>query len=214
MNPNLDHRAFVAEVVRTVDLLRDVLTRPAADNAGGIPWDRPGNRALAAEGRLVSYIEVGVREGDSFAAVWDAVPTLGRVALVDTWGPHHGGTGRGSHVHIEDGLIAPRMAAGTHSAAVEFLDGDSGDMLPGLIRAGRSFDVVHIDADHSQAGATRDMVQGWMLTNLVMVVHDLFMPSVAAAIRAFATDDDHRKQIAKMDISLRDSGTIAFWRNR
>lgn len=201
----MPHRQFVGHVCSAV-----ALTRTAIPSVFG----RPGGR--------VSYLEVGVRDGDSFEAAWRGAGDFGHVALVDDWGRNHGGTGRGSHDHIA-AMVTRLQAEGLTVGTIEYLDMDSRQALPRLWDVARRadigrrdnphvFDVVHIDADHSYEGALADIVGGWTLTRHALVVHDLFMPSVAAALRAFATDVEHRDAIRDIDASLIDSGTVCFWR--
>lgn len=203
----LPHRDFVAEIMRILDLARQTA-------AEFLTPERPYEP--------LSFLEVGVREGDSFAAAWDAVGHLGRVVLVDTWGAHHGGTGRGSHSHIDREIVDPRFAKQQTIVDLEYLDEDSGTALPRLgvlAKAVRTiprdnphvFDVVHVDGDHSFDGALRDVTNGWELTRSALIVHDLWMPTVAAALRAFSTSEA-RDEIRDVDASLMDNGSIVFWR--
>lgn len=202
----LPHREFLAFLCQSLDLAH--LT---SSDMRGEPY------------APLSFLEVGVREGDSFAAAWDAVKTLGRVDLVDTWGREHGGTGRGSHAHIVSGVVEPRTRAGHSIAELTFHDRDSKEVLPELYERAKAcrtirrdnphvFDVVHIDGDHSTGGAALDLVNGWALTRSVLVVHDLFMASVANALRIFASDPENRADLRSVDASFMDSGAIAFWR--
>lgn len=149
-----------------------------------------------------SFLEVGVREGDSTkAAVEGGWLSLKKLILCDSWGLHHGGTGRGNHGHIENMLIQ-------FTGETEFLDGLSHKMIPGV--ALNSVDMTHVDADHSTAGALSDLRLVWPRTKKVMVVHDIFMPPVWLAVSTFLSEK--KSEIHSIEMSVEDSGTIAVWR--
>jgi len=99
----------------------------------------------------LSYLEIGVREGDSLRAVLDSSPAIERVVCADNWGGSYGGTGRGGHGHIEE--IVSRYGSGVQS--LRFLDGDSKETVPTL--AGQRFDLILVDGDHSWDGAAADL---------------------------------------------------------
>lgn len=124
-----------------------------------------------------SYLCVGVQEGICLSHVLRANPDINRLMLCDTWGPHHGGTNRGSHEHIQSLLDGLGFAG-----IVEFLDGSSQELLPGVSRC---FDLTYVDGDHSEEAAYADLVNVWRLTTRAMVVHDTQMPEVAAALERF-----------------------------
>lgn len=95
-----------------------------------------------------SYLEIGVREGDSLRLVLrGAGHRLRRVVLADNWSATYGGTGRGSHAH----LAAMAELAGRD---VRFLDGDSRATVPTLAER---FDLITVDGDHSAEGARADL---------------------------------------------------------
>lgn len=96
-----------------------------------------------------SYLEIGCREGDSLRRVVKANQSLERIVVCDTWGGVYGGTGRGSHQHIES-LLASLGYAGS----VRFLDGDSRVLIPTL---SCKFDLILVDGDHSDEGAEADL---------------------------------------------------------
>lgn len=157
---------------------------------------------VARESNISSMLEVGVREGDSVLAVIDSVGHLDRLALCDDWGLTYGGTGKGSHNHIEKML-------GTKSiGSIDWLDGKSSDWLPKL---NDIWDLVHIDGDHSREGCLFDLRNGWKLTLVVMVVHDIFMLDVWWAVSTWLVEV--RDEVAAIRMSAQDSGTIAVWRN-
>ena len=103
----------------------------------------------------MSYLEIGVREGDSLKAVLFGHSLIGEIYLCDSWGPQYGGTGRGNHKHIEEFL--KRMK---YDGIVKFLDGDSKYMIPTLYKL---FDLILVDGDHSMAGAKIDLINCWKL---------------------------------------------------
>jgi hypothetical protein len=136
---------------------------------------------LAKDAR--SYFCIGVQEGNCLLHVIRANPDLEYLALCDTWGPHHGGTGRGNHNHIARMLDAEKFVA-----PVEWLDGSSSDLVPRLVARGAQFDLTFVDGDHSFEGASIDLQNTWPLTRKVLVLHDTEMPPVRQALDAFLAD--------------------------
>lgn len=131
--------------------------------------------ALAPDAR--SYLCVGVQEGECLEHVVRANPAIERLALCDTWGPEHGGTGRGTHDHI-----AARLARLGYCGSVAYLDGRSEDLVPTLTE---SFDLSYVDGDHSEEAAFVDLGNVWPRTSRAMVVHDIRMASVWSAFTRF-----------------------------
>jgi hypothetical protein len=131
--------------------------------------------ALLASLPATSFLEIGVQEGFSLAAVVGASVGLKSVTLCDTWGALDGGTNRGSHAHI-DKLLDDLGYTGERL----FLDGDSKRTVPYLGRATK-YDLIHVDGDHTEAGAYADLTNVTPIASWHIVVHDIFMPSVWAA---------------------------------
>lgn len=117
------------------------------------------------------YLEIGTREGGSLVVVLENAPTLRRVVCADTWGGEWGGSGRGSHDHI-DKLLSLRLYAGS----VEYLDGDSKATIPTLRE---TFDLVLVDGDHSEEGGRADLENTWPLVapGGCLVFHDITHPA-------------------------------------
>lgn len=105
-----------------------------------------------------SYLEVGVNEGTSLEVVIAECPTIKSLTLVDMWGFEYCGTGRGSNAHIAEMLNRLNYMGETR-----FMDGNSHDILPQLIKEGAKFDLVTIDGDHSYEGGEQDLIDGWQL---------------------------------------------------
>lgn len=135
------------------------------------------------------YLEVGVREGGTLWVVCEAaVPrgVLTLVALADDWGASFGGSGRGSHGHVERLLRDVLVYGGD----VAWLDGPSQQTLPALL-AGEgwagTFDLAHVDGDHSEAGCYADLVHCWQAVRPggAVVVHDATWPDVELAVTRF-----------------------------
>lgn len=129
-----------------------------------------GSLALHAR----SYLEIGVQEGNSVAEVVRRNRRID-VTLCDTWGAEHGGTRRGSHEHVDR-----RLSELKHHGSRRYLDGRSEDQLPLLV--GQTFDVVHVDGDHSLDGALTDLRLTWPLTSRWLVLHDAFFQPVRDAL--------------------------------
>ena len=102
-----------------------------------------------------SYLEVGVWRGDSLRVVLDnCLPA--RLILCDLWSGRYecGFTGHG---HIE-AMLKQRGFAG----AVEYLDGDSHELLPDYFEKGvGDIDLILVDGDHTEYGAWADLVDCW-----------------------------------------------------
>lgn len=124
---------------------------------------------LAKKYKPKRYLEIGVREGASLKAVLNEyLPN--RVALCDNWGSNYGGTGCGNHNHIWRLIVKYPDSQKIH---VIFLDGDSHDKIPELIKKRYKFDLITVDGDHSYNGAMSDLVMCWeLLTDGGLLVFD------------------------------------------
>ena len=125
-----------------------------------------------------SYLCVGVQEGECLMHVLRANPGIERIALCDTWGPHHGGTNRGNHDHI-----AAKLGQIGYSGVITWLDGPSQSLIPTV---SERFDLTYVDGDHAEEPALADMMNVWPLTTKTMVVHDTLFPSVRSALLRFS----------------------------
>ncbi len=166
---------------------------------------------LAAEHRPESYLEVGVREGESLGAVI-CVGSVKRLLLCDTWDRVAGGTGRGSHDHISALLVRQG-----YSGKVEFLDGRSQITLPAHLEGGSGYhsavrppryDLTHVDGGHSYPEALADLRNVWALTEGRMIVHDIAFEPVWKAVVEFGRD----LAGASADCVFGDWGSICFTR--
>lgn len=126
---------------------------------------------LAFPSGVKSYLEIGCREGGSLRLVVAANSTLERLVICDTWGGIYGGTGRGSHWHIEQ-LLSLLGYAGE----VRFLDGDSRLLIPTLRE---TFDLILVDGDHSDEGAEIDLanVRPLLAPGGRILFHDICHPA-------------------------------------
>jgi hypothetical protein len=135
-------------------------------------------RGVVRDFQIASYLEVGVQEGGSLRSVLDVQPrNIQRLALCDTWGDVHGGTNRGSHDHISQMLTHAQF-----HGFVKWFDCPSSVMWPELTQ---HYDLILIDADHSEACTYEDLTEAWKFCDQVLVQHDIFMPEVAAALARF-----------------------------
>lgn len=96
------------------------------------------------------------------------------IYLCDSWGGESGGEQFGGHGHIT--ALLERLK---YRGAVSYLDGDSHELLPRLIRRQLQFDLILVDGDHSLEGARRDLEDCWRLLadDGALVFDDLRHPS-------------------------------------
>lgn len=130
------------------------------------------------------YLEIGTRDGDSLRVVLEeGGHRLESVWLADTWGSDYGGSGRGSHDHI-DRLLDDFNFAGRRV----YLDGNSRDTIPALMpEKAEAFDLVLVDGDHSYEGGMADLVNTWPLVKPggAVLFHDITHPAHPDLRRCF-----------------------------
>jgi predicted O-methyltransferase YrrM len=123
-------------------------------------------------------LEVGVRFGYAAQSFLFAAPKAQYVGLdkdEPSWGPYTGAPR----------LWAENALAYRHPTA-EILTWKTDTQLEKQEFVPRSFDLVHIDADHSYKGALHDMLTFWAFCRRVMVVDDVReIPDVAMAVEDF-----------------------------
>lgn len=121
---------------------------------------------LAVEDRI-SYLEIGANEGHSAASVM-STGAIDFAVLIDTWGREYGGTGRGNPNHVVE-LLKEQMRR------TLIITGKSSDVLPTLTK---KFDLIFVDADHTDFGCWGDMLRSLPLLadTGIMVVDDLDHP--------------------------------------
>ena len=165
---------------------------------------------LARQKKPVSYLEIGVREGDSLLALIEGHHPE-EVVLVDNWTTAYGGTGRGDHGHIE-----PLLRSSDYRGHIEYRDGDSKEILPEMIESHQDhFDIILVDGDHSAEGISEDLQCAWMLVkeNGVVVVDDLVHPEhkyVAGIVKEFI-DSTENAEIA-MWSTADGHGVCVIWK--
>lgn len=161
---------------------------------------------LARDEAITSFLEIGVSAGGSFLpTVKAALSTLRRVIGCDTWGATHGGKNLGSHKHIDAALDQMN-----YQGARVFLDGPSEMLVAEYAQHHPEVDLVHIDADHTERGALADLRASWPLVGRWLVVHDVFMPAVWAALARFS--GEHAGELDKFEISANGTGTAVLRR--
>ena len=140
-----------------------------------------------------SYLGIGVREGACLMSVVRNAPKLDHIVVCDTWGNHHGGTGRGSHVHIDVQLDAQGYAGRR-----QYLDGDSAILIPTLLTEPQYkwyFDMIFVDGNHGYDGALADLRHTWPLTRQYLLVHDIEDSRVWEATKVFLGEIGHECEV-------------------
>ncbi len=99
------------------------------------------------------YLEVGVRRGRSACAVASLAPSC-KLALFDMWVENYAGM-----ENPGADFVRAELAAVEHRGEAVFVDGNSHETLKRYFRDNPDevFDLVSIDGDHSEAGATEDI---------------------------------------------------------
>ena len=131
-----------------------------------------------------SYLEIGTRDGGSLEVVLANSRHVSDVTCCDTWGSQYGGSGRGSHDHIDQ-----LLAVHGYDGRVSFLDGDSKETVPTLHAAqAGTIDLVLVDGDHSYDGAMADLANCWPLVRPggCLAFHDITHPAHCDLLEAFA----------------------------
>lgn len=144
-------------------------------------------RDVCVKHKPTSYLEVGVWRGWSLAVVLDNAP-IERLALCDAWSKEWSATeALPDHSHIKAMLDARRYAG-----VVQWLDGDSMEMLPRLF--GVQYDLAHVDGCHREPWVTSDLRECWRLlrTGGHLVVDDLtHAPVIRASLDKFLAGVRH-----------------------
>lgn len=146
--------------------------------------------AMAHHGRL-RYLEVGVRRGHSLAFVAGAAQLAGlplEALGVDPWVADYGGEPNHGAAYVLERLEELGLDAGVRLAT-----GSSHDVLPELEDG--SYHLIHIDGDHTPAGALEDLEDGWrlleaggvlMFDDLVDELEDVWRGFLASKAHEFA----------------------------
>ena len=126
-----------------------------------------------------SILEVGVRFGYSAQSFLFAAPTATYIGLdkdEPSWGPYKGVPRHWAHAVLRARYPDIELCTWGIDTQTE----NARDLL--LMK----FDMVHIDADHSFAGALHDMQTFWPFCRRVMIVDDTAeIPEVASAVLEF-----------------------------
>ena len=130
--------------------------------------DSAMRRQREITGRQLSYLELGTQDGGSADAALKS-GTVDMAVLIDTWGEDYGGTNRGS-----PDFVIQRLGAELMRNTI-ILTGDTKTIAPLIAH---KFDVIFVDADHSEAGCLADMENALKLLceNGMLLVDDTDHP--------------------------------------
>lgn len=103
------------------------------------------------ERRDVQILEIGAWEGRSTIAFLNLLPTSSVTTIDKTWNDE-----ARERLRRFDRNLAP------FGERITRIDGNSYvEVLPSLLRAGRSFDLIYIDGDHHREGVVADTILAW-----------------------------------------------------
>ena len=119
---------------------------------------------------IQSYLEIGVREGDSLISILNHFQ-IKELCLCDTWGTLYGGSGRGNCDHIVSLLQQYSIDY------VNILNGKSQEQIPQFFSEfpEKIFDLIFIDGDHSYEGCLADL-KNTIEHGKITAVHDIRHP--------------------------------------
>jgi FkbM family methyltransferase len=165
------HIQLDAPVERRVGLIREAL-------AAGRPfWNNHVTLAFLAD-RLqpATYLEVGVRTGASLVQVLTHAPVR-VVAAVDVWAGTYAGLPN-TKAFTEAQLARHRQATGG-KYELHLLQGDSHKVMKDILAKHVLFELINVDGDHSEAGATEDLEDAVKLLAPcgAILVDDIIHPS-------------------------------------
>jgi hypothetical protein len=163
-------------------------------------------RSVALSEGVEAYLEIGCREGDSLRQVVANSAVLRRVVVCDMWGPLYGGTGRGTHAHI-DAMLNQFVYTGER----EFHDGDSKVTVPKILG---QFDLVLVDGDHSAEGALADLRNCWPLVARggQLVFHDVLHPAHRYLRDVFAEFIGQQEDCWRVSWIMEGHGVACAWK--
>jgi hypothetical protein len=127
----------------------------------------PAYALAAATTKPTSVLEIGTLLGFGLASFIHGSDTVARITAMD------------GEVYV----------TGSHDACARNLEFFSGEkrFVRTLDAARGQYDLIHVDADHSFAGALHDIAFSWGLAPKVMLVDDYdFLKDVTRAVHAFA----------------------------
>ena len=127
----------------------------------------------------IEYLEIGSLEGASVCWVRENTDKRSRLTTIDIY---------------ELPTLLNNLRTADSDFSINFIEGDSADVLPRLIDAGKLFDVIYVDGDHEYDGVTSDLKNSEKLLSEggVLVMDDYSeksWPGVYAAVNDWITDD-------------------------
>ena len=124
-----------------------------------------------------SYLEIGVNYGRAFINALLMEPKFKRVVVVDALNLQFGGQ-VSSFDHLYP-LVNNTCEYKYHpDSKVEYIKGDSKNILPDFLQKNITFDLIFVDGDHSAEGANSDLFYSYKLLteNGILIFDDLANP--------------------------------------
>ncbi len=117
-------------------------------------------------------LEIGVRRGFTTCAIVAACPTV-EMHMLDSWRPIYS-----DRPNPGPDLLRKQLSLIGHAGSAHFHQGNSHELLPQLAKNNLTFDLIVVDGDHTERGASEDLRDAFALLapGGVLIFDDLVHP--------------------------------------